>query len=181
MRPERPVPLDRLERDHMHPLASSATENKKAGRRTLAEAAAFRQVAHMGLDAGLSLPAVSNLHEAARLAITATATANGRRFSSAAGSHEAVVDYALAVGLVDAADHARLDARPSPPRRQLPSRPDRTVPSRDRDHRGTRRPSHGRRNKASTATAHPSPAEPLTTGPQRRSACGSPGCGMAWR
>ncbi len=55
------------------------------------------------------MPAVSNFHEAARLAVTAVATANGFRFRNTAGAHEAVVDYALAVGMVDRSEHGRLD------------------------------------------------------------------------
>jgi hypothetical protein len=54
---------------------------------------------------------VSNSREAARLAATAVATANGLRFRNTAGAHEAVVDHALAVRLVDSGEHGRLDLR----------------------------------------------------------------------
>ena len=46
---------------------------------------------------GLALPAISALHESARLAVTALAALDGYRFSNAAGVHEAVVDYAIAI------------------------------------------------------------------------------------
>lgn len=55
------------------------------------------------------MPAVSNFHEAARLSVTAIATLNGYRFRNAPGAHEAVVDYALAIGIVDTTGHAQLD------------------------------------------------------------------------
>ena len=98
-----------LERDHLHQLTGSAGENRAAARRTIREARAFQQLAQVGIESGLALPAVSNFHEAARLATTAVATANGLRFRNTAGAHEAVVDYALAVGLVDRGEHGRLD------------------------------------------------------------------------
>ena len=109
MRPERPLPLRQLERDHLPQLAGIASENRTAARRTLREARSFQQLAQVGIDSGLALPAVSNFHEAARLAVTAIATANGLRFRNTAGEHEAVVDYALAVGIVDRSEHGRLD------------------------------------------------------------------------
>jgi hypothetical protein len=110
MRPGRPASLASIERDQMHQLPTPPPANRAAARRTLREALEFRRLAALGLDASLILPAVSSLHEAARLAITAVATDRGQRFTNAPGSHEAVVDYALAVGLVDRGDHARLDS-----------------------------------------------------------------------
>lgn len=109
MRPGRPVPLDRLERDQMHQLASSAADNAAAARNTLVTARDFLATATQCLADNRRLPAVSNYHEAARLAITAIATSRGRRFGNQAGAHEAVVDYALDVGIVDANQHAMLD------------------------------------------------------------------------
>ena len=55
------------------------------------------------------LPAISALHEAARMAVTAVAALDGYRFSNTPGAHEAVVDYALAIQLVDRARYAQLD------------------------------------------------------------------------
>lgn len=109
MRSERPVALDKLERDQMHQITGAATANAKAASDTLATARDFLVTAQQGVAEGRYLPAVSNYHEAARLAITAVATSRGRRFSNLAGSHEAVVDYAVGVGLTDANGHAMLD------------------------------------------------------------------------
>ncbi len=109
MRNDRPVPLAAIERDQMHQLTSTSRENLVAARRTLQEARSFQKLATIGLESGLVLPAVSNFHEAARLAVTAVATFNGLRFRNAAGAHEAVVDYALATSIVHARDHAQLD------------------------------------------------------------------------
>ena len=61
------------------------------------------------LTEGLVLPAVSALHESARLAVTALAAQDGYRFSNTAGAHEAVVDYAFAIKLVDRTQYAQLD------------------------------------------------------------------------
>jgi hypothetical protein len=52
---------------------------------------------------------ISNLHEAARLAVTALAAASGLRFANRAGAHVAVVDYALGLKLVNRAEWAQLD------------------------------------------------------------------------
>ena len=41
--------------------------------------------------------------------MTAVATFNGLRFRNTPGAHEAVVDYALAVGMADRGEHGRLD------------------------------------------------------------------------
>lgn len=109
MRNERPLSLAAVERDQMHQLTSSSRNNLTAARRTLREARSFQQLATVGLETGLALPAVSNFHEAARLAVTAVATTNGLRFRNAPGAHEAVVDYALGVSIVNRHDHAQLD------------------------------------------------------------------------
>ena len=73
------------------------------------EARSFQKLATVGLESGLTLPAVSNFHEAARLAVTAVATFKGLRFRNAPGAHEAVVDYALGTAIVSTKDHAQLD------------------------------------------------------------------------
>ena len=109
MRNDRPVPLATIERDQMHQLTSPPRENLVAARRTLQEARSFQKLATVGLESGLALPAVSNFHEAARLAVTAVATFKGRRFRNAPGAHEAVVDYALGTAIVNTKDHAQLD------------------------------------------------------------------------
>ncbi len=69
----------------------------------------FRRAAVGNLTEGLVLPAVSALHESARLAVTALAAQDGYRFSNTAGAHEAVVDYAFAIKLVDRTQYAQLD------------------------------------------------------------------------
>jgi len=109
VRNDRPVPLALIEREQMHRLASSPRENLLGARRTLWEAESFQKLATVGLESGLSLPAVSNFHEAARLAVTAVATFDGLRFRNAPGAHEAVVDYALGRSIVNAKNHAQLD------------------------------------------------------------------------
>lgn len=108
MRNDRPVPLGVIERDQMHQLTSSARENLDAARRTLQEERSFQKLATVGKESGLALPAVSNFHEAARLAITAVATLRGLRFRNAPGAHVAVVDYALGMALVSTKDHDQL-------------------------------------------------------------------------
>ena len=109
MRNDRPVPVAVIERDQMHQLTAPPRENLVAARRTLQEARSFQKLATVGLEAGLALPAVSNFHEAARLAVTAVATFKGLRFRNAPGAHEAVVDYALGTAIVSTKDHAQLD------------------------------------------------------------------------
>lgn len=53
----------------MPQLTSSTRENLVAARRTLQDARSFQKLATVGKESGLALPAVSNFHEAARLAI----------------------------------------------------------------------------------------------------------------
>jgi len=93
----------------MHQLPATPQQNLVAARRTLQEARSFHQLATVGLESGLALPAISNFHEAARLAVTAVATSNGLRFRNGPGAHEAVVDYALGTEIVNEKDHAQLD------------------------------------------------------------------------
>ena len=76
---DRPVPLAAIERDQMHQITSPPRENLVAARRTLQKARSFQKLATVGLESGLALPAVSNFHEAARLAVTAVATFKGLR------------------------------------------------------------------------------------------------------
>ena len=75
----------------------------------MAQASDFRRAAEGNMKDGLVLPSISALHEAARLAVTAVAALEGYRFSNSAGAHEAVVDFALAIDLVDRRQYAQLD------------------------------------------------------------------------
>ncbi|MEO8266309.1 MAG: hypothetical protein ABI706_12470 [Ilumatobacteraceae bacterium] len=52
---------------------------------------------------------ISALHESARLAVTALAALEGYRFSNTVGAHEAVVDDAFAIRLLDRTRYAQLD------------------------------------------------------------------------
>lgn len=92
----------------MTQLTTSRAQNRTAAARMLDLARGFQQSALDDLAANRPLPATSSFHEAARIAITAVATANGRRFTNTSG-HEAAVDYALGVRIVNATEHARLD------------------------------------------------------------------------
>ena len=109
MRAGRPASLDALRRDRMHQVAGSAPDRAKAARATLGQARDFRRAAVGNLAEALVLPAISALHESARLAVTALAALDGYRFSNTVGAHEAVVDYALAIQLVDRRQYAQLD------------------------------------------------------------------------
>ena len=109
MRAGRPASLDDIRRDRMHQVAGSATDRGKAARVTLGQARDFRRAAVGNLADGLVLPTISALHESARLAVTALAASEGFRFSNTAGAHEAVVDYALGIQLVDGRQYAQLD------------------------------------------------------------------------
>lgn len=109
MRPDRPASLDELLRDRMHSVPGNASDRAKAARATFEQARDFRRAAASNLDEGLRLPAISALHESARLAVTSVAALDGHRFSNNAGAHEAVVDYALAIRLVDRKQYAQLD------------------------------------------------------------------------
>jgi len=93
----------------MHQIANTVAQRRTAARATLGQARDFRRAAAGNLAEGLVLPAISALHEAARMAVTAVAALDGYRFSNTPGAHEAVVDYALAILLVDRARYAQLD------------------------------------------------------------------------
>jgi hypothetical protein len=109
MRAGRPASLDELRRDRMHQVAGNASDRARAALATFAQARDFRRAAVGNLTEGLVLPAVSALHESARLAVTSLAALAGYRFSNTAGAHEAVVDYAFAIQLTDRTQYAQLD------------------------------------------------------------------------
>ena len=114
MRAGRPASLEELRRDRMHQVVGNASDRAKAARSTFTQAREFRRAAESNLAEGLVLPAVSALHESARLAVTALAALDGYRFSNTAGAHEAVVDYAFGIKLVDRAVRtARPASRPA--------------------------------------------------------------------
>lgn len=73
MRADRPASLEALRRDRMHQLAGRAPDRAKAARATLGQAHDFRRAAIGNLAEALVLPAISALHESARLAVTALA------------------------------------------------------------------------------------------------------------
>ena len=109
MRAGWPMSLADLRRDRMHQLPSlSAQDRVKSARSVLRQAHSFRRAATAALGEELTLPAVSSLHEAARLAVSAVAVLDGYRFSNSAGAHEAVIDYAFASKLVDRVQFAQL-------------------------------------------------------------------------
>lgn len=93
----------------MHQVVGNTSDRAKAARSTFTQAREFRRAAVSNLAEGLVLPAVSALHESARLAVTALAALDGYRFSNTAGAHEAVVDYAFGIKLVDRTQYAQLD------------------------------------------------------------------------
>lgn len=105
----RPTDLATLQRDALHQVPGSRTDHRHEGVRTLSSAREFRTTAHLCLTEGLRLPVISNLHEAARLAITAVAAARGLRFANRPAAHVAVVDYAFAIELVNRTEWAQLD------------------------------------------------------------------------
>ena len=109
MRAGRPASLADLRRDRMHQVPGKASDRATAARATFGEANDFRRAASGNLAEGLILPAISALHESARLAVTALAALDGYRFSNTVGAHEAVVDYAFAIQLVDRTRYAQLD------------------------------------------------------------------------
>lgn len=109
MRSGRPAPLAEVETNQMYQLTLDLAASRAAAEATLASARSFLTSAERDRADGLVLPATSAYHEAARLAITAVATARRLRFRDAPGAHEAVLDYALGIRLIDRAAHARLD------------------------------------------------------------------------
>jgi hypothetical protein len=106
MRPGRPTPLALIERDQMTQLSTSRADNRKSAAQMLDLARGFQQSALDDLAADRPLPATSSFHEAARIAITAVATANGRRFTNTSG-HEAAVDESG--GISHLSDRSRHD------------------------------------------------------------------------
>ena len=109
MRAGRPASRDEPPFDRMHQVAGSVGERAKTARAIFGQARDFRRAAVSSRAEGLVLPAVSALHGSARLAVTAMAALDGYRFSNTAGAHEAVVDYAFGIGLVDRQQYAQLD------------------------------------------------------------------------
>lgn len=109
MRAGRPASLTDPRRDRMHQIPGKASDRTTAARATFGQAIDFRRAALGNLAEGLILPAISALHESARLAVTALAALDGYRFSNTVGAHEAVVDYAFAIQLVDRTRYAQLD------------------------------------------------------------------------
>lgn len=103
------MPLADVKATQMDQLTLDPVAARSAAAMTLASAQSFLTSAERDRSDGLLLPATSAYHEAARLAITALATVGRLRFRDAPGAHEAVLDYALGVGLVDRGAHARLD------------------------------------------------------------------------
>jgi hypothetical protein len=106
---DRPWGLDRLHQQFLYQTTATSAERRAQAQQTMRSSDDFRQTAGFAIDADLVGSAVSNLHESARLAITAHATADGYRFNSAQGGHAAVDDYGLAAGLVDKRQWAQLD------------------------------------------------------------------------
>jgi hypothetical protein len=105
----RPADLATLQRDALHQVPGSRADHRREGVRTLISAREFRTTAQLSLTEGLRLPVISNLHEAARLAISAVAAARGLRFANRPAAHVAVVDYAFAIVLVNRTEWAQLD------------------------------------------------------------------------
>jgi hypothetical protein len=105
----RPIDLDALQRDAMHPTPGGSAERRREANRTLNSALEFRKTAQLCRDDGLRLPVISNLHEAARLAITAVAASRGLRFTNRPAAHIAVVDYAIGIKIVNRTEWAQLD------------------------------------------------------------------------
>jgi hypothetical protein len=105
----RPSDLSTLQRDALHQVPGNLAEHRREGVRTLNSARDFRTTAHLCRTEGIRLPVISNLHEAARLAITAVAAARGLRFANRPAAHIAVVDYAFAIDLVNRTEWAQLD------------------------------------------------------------------------
>ena len=105
----RPAALGELIGASLHRVPGPVAEHRNEGRRILASAREFRHTAQLCSDNNLRLPVISNLHEAARLAVTAVAASKGLRFANRPGAHVAAVDYALAVDLVNRVEWTQLD------------------------------------------------------------------------
>jgi hypothetical protein len=124
----RPANLETLQREAMHQTPGNATDRRREATRTLTSADEFRKTAQLCRADALRLPVISNLHEAARLAITAVAASRGLRFANRPAAHVAVVDFALAIQLVNRTEWAQLDElRDLRHKTNLPLRSDRTV------------------------------------------------------
>jgi hypothetical protein len=103
--------LEDLVRDRMFP-SGDAARSKRAiehARNVFAVAQQYRRAAGGAKRDGLSIPVTSNVHEAARLGITAVAARNGLRFRNIEAAHEAAVDYAVAARLCTERHWAKLD------------------------------------------------------------------------
>lgn len=105
----RPVGRDELVRHSMHQVQGDRQSRRASALSVLISARQFRKTAHLSRLDGQRLPVISNLHESARLAISAIAAANGLRFSNVRGAHVAVVDYAFAIGVVNRVEWSQLD------------------------------------------------------------------------
>ncbi len=105
----RPAPLSALLRSSLRRAPGDAEVRRDEASRLLAVARQFRSTAWLSRNDNLRLPVISSLHEAARLAVTAAASANGLRFANRPGAHAAAVDYALEAELVDRREWAQLD------------------------------------------------------------------------
>lgn len=106
---DRPWSLDHLRQNFMYQIAAKPEDRREQAAAALKNSDQFRETAHFAIDNDLNGSAVSNLHESARLAITAKAAADGFRFNSDKGGHAAADDYALATKLVDRKEWAQLD------------------------------------------------------------------------
>lgn len=100
----RPVGRDELIRDSIHQMQGGYQSRRASALSVLRSARQFRKTAHLSRLDGQRLRVVSNLHESARLAVSAKAAFDGLRFSNARGAHDAVVDYAFAIGVVSQID-----------------------------------------------------------------------------
>lgn len=84
---DRPWSLDHLRQNFMYQIAAKPEDRREQAAAALKNSDQFRETAHFAIDNDLNGSAVSNLHESARLAITAKAAADGFRFNSDKGGH----------------------------------------------------------------------------------------------
>ena len=117
----RPATLGDVIRDAMYQVPGTSADHRAEAKRTPVSARPFRQTALLCRRDELRLPVISNLHEAARLAVTTLAAAGGLRFTNRAGAHVAVVDYALGLKLVNQTEWAQLDERRTSSNQPTPS------------------------------------------------------------
>lgn len=106
---DRPWSVDHLRQNFLYQITGRPEDRRRQVGEAMKNSNEFRKTAQYAIDNELTDSAVSNLHESARLAITAKAAADGFRFNSDKGGHAAVDDYALAVGLVTRTEWAQLD------------------------------------------------------------------------